>query len=85
MSYVIDQIESWQLIASAGVGSLYGERLADTNDALEEFRRVIGFAYELGIASAGSTVGWSLNVLGNINSVSNLIAFFLTLTLGYQK
>jgi hypothetical protein len=84
-SYVIDNMESWQLIAGAGVGSLYGERLTDTNDSLEDFGRVTGFAYELGIASAGSTVGWSLNVLGNINSISNLVAFFLSLTIGYQK
>jgi hypothetical protein len=85
LSYVISQSESWQIIASAGVGSLYGERLTDTKNHLEEFGRVTGFAYEFGIASAGSTLGWSLNIMGNVNSVSNLFAVFLSLTFGYQK
>jgi hypothetical protein len=85
LSYVITQSESWQIIASAGYGSLYGERLTNSKNDLEEFGRISGFAYELGIASAGSTLGWSLNFIGNINSESNLIAIFLSVTLGYQK
>ena len=85
LSYVIKQGKSWQTIASAGVGSLYGKRLTDTKDDLEEFGRITGFAFELGIASAGSTFGWSLNIMGNINSESNLIGVYLSLTLGYQK
>ena len=83
--HVLTQSESWQIIAIAGVGSLYGERLTDTKNHLEEFGRITGFAYEFGIASAGSTLGWSLNMMGNVDSVSKLIAVFLSLTLGYQK
>ncbi len=85
LSYVITQSNSWQIIASAGVGSLYGERLTDAKYNLEEFGPLTGFAYELGIASAGSTFGFSLNIIGNFNSESNLIAFFLSGTLGWQK
>lgn len=85
LSYIIKQSNYWQIIASAGVGSLYGERLTDTKNDLEEFDRVTGFAYEIGIASAGSTLGLSLNIIGNVNSESNLIAFFLSATLGDQN
>lgn len=85
LSYIIGQSESWQIIASAGGGLLFGERLTDTKNHLEEFEPTIGFAYELGIASAGSTFGWSLSIMGNVNSVSNLVALFLSLTIGYQK
>lgn len=84
LSYVPIQGVDYQIIASAGLGSLYGEQLTDMKYDLEEFG-IIGFVYELGIASAGSTLGWSLNIMGNVNSVSILVAFILSLTLGYQK
>ena len=81
LSYSMSQSESWQIIASIGVGLLFGERLTKTEFELEDFDPTIGFAYELGIASSGSTFGWSLIVMGNINSVSNLVAIILSLSI----
>lgn len=85
ISYIPIQGESWQMISSAGIGSFSGRRLTNSKYDLEDFDPVIGFAYELGVASAGSTFGWKLNFMGNINSVSNLFAIVLSFTLGYQK
>jgi len=85
LSYVIQDSKSVQVVGSAGIGSLYGERLTDRKTELEEFGRIIGIAYELGIGSAGSTLGYWINIMGNVNSESNLFAFFLSITFGYQK
>jgi len=52
---------------------------------LEKVDSVTGFAFEIGVASAGSTKGWSINLIGNINSESDLIAILYSFTLGYQK
>ena len=85
LSYIPIQGNSWQMIASAGIGFLYGRRLTSTKYDMEDFGRVMGLAYEFEAASAGSTFGWSLSIMGNINSISNLFAVVLSLTLGYQK
>lgn len=86
-SYVIREGISSQVIASAGIGSAHGSQSNSSSlfSNKEDFGRVVGFAYEFGIASAGSTFGWALNILGNVNSKSNLIAVIISLTIGYQK
>ena len=84
LSYILSNRTSRQVIASAGIGFLYGERL-DGSKSLEKVDSVTGFAFEIGVASAGSTKGWSINLIGNINSESDLIAILYSFTLGYQK
>jgi len=85
VSYIPIQTKYWQVVTSFGVGFLYGERLTNTETDLEEFDSITGFAWEVGFASAGSTFGWSLSIMGNFNSESNMLAFLLSVTFGYQN
>ncbi len=85
LSYVLSQNKTSQIISSAGIGTLHGDRLTANRTSLEPFKRVAGVAFELGVAKAGSTVGVSLSLMGNINSESNVIALILSLTVGHQK
>lgn len=71
-----------RFIKSAGIGFCSGERLSKDKTDLKEFSGVPGFAYEIGIASGESVFGITLSLIGNLNSVSSIYGFQLSLSLG---
>jgi hypothetical protein len=85
LSRIISKTSSPQTIASAGVGWMNGSRLTNQGMELEDIGTTPGFAFELGMATTGSTIGLSLGIMGNLNPESNLFGFFLSLTLGNKK
>ena len=84
LSRVITNNNSLQTIASVGVGWVNGRRFVQPNQ-LEVFGPITGLAYELGVASTGSTVGFNFSIMGNLNTESSLIGLVISATLGYQK
>ena len=81
VSRVLSKNAKPQFIASVGYGSFYGNHLV-SNLEFEKLDRVGGLAYELGFATTGSTVGLSINIIGNINSDTSLIGIVFSITFG---
>ena len=79
------KLMSVQTIASAGIGWVRGEELNDTRTSLDNMESVPGLAFELGLASMGSTIGYSISFIGNINGEADFAALMLSLTLGQQR
>lgn len=83
-SYIFHQDETLQYIGKLGYGEIYGECLNDTKQKLVNLKNTPGLAFELSLASYKRTIGWSVNIVGNLNSEATFVAIIISISLGGQ-
>ena len=60
--------EKSNIIASAGIGSFYGDKFNESKTSTRQTNKTFGFAYEIGISTTRHFVGFSTHLFGNINN-----------------
>lgn len=81
-SYIINQHNALQYIGKLGIGVVHGEMLDDNKEDFIDLNSTTGLAFEIGMSSYKRTVGWSLNLTGNINSEATFVALILSISFG---
>ena len=81
LSRILKHTPSYRIIASCGIGTFQGERLNHEKTHLYNYKEVLGFAYELGLATKGD-FGFSFYFTGNYNSRDPQNGFVFSVTLG---